>query len=137
MAATYLLDTSTCSDLMREHRKVASRLTVLLPAGRVCTCTIVRGEIHYGIQRMPHGRKRNQFAQKAATLLSKLPCAPITESAADHYARLKLEAETQGLRLDENDLWIAATAVALDAVLVTRDRDFERVPGLLIEDWTK
>jgi hypothetical protein len=30
--------------------------------------------------------------------------------------------------LDENDLWIAATALALDAVLITRDSDFQRKP---------
>ena len=38
--------------------------------------------------------------------------------------------------LDENDLWIAATAAALAATLVTRDKDFTRVPGLIAGDWT-
>jgi predicted nucleic acid-binding protein len=40
------------------------------------------------------------------------------------------------LTLDENDLWIAATARALGAVLVSRDADFARVDGLSTEDWT-
>jgi predicted nucleic acid-binding protein len=35
-----------------------------------------------------------------------------------------------------NDLWIAATSIDLGAVLVTRDADFSRVAGLVIEDWT-
>ena len=39
--------------------------------------------------------------------------------------------------MDENDLWIAATALALGATLVTRDSDFSGTPGLVIEDWTK
>jgi predicted nucleic acid-binding protein len=38
--------------------------------------------------------------------------------------------------LDENDLWIAATAVALDAVLVSRDSDFQQIEGLKVDDWT-
>jgi predicted nucleic acid-binding protein len=38
--------------------------------------------------------------------------------------------------LDENDLWIAATALALDAVLVTRDSDFQQIEGLSVNDWT-
>jgi predicted nucleic acid-binding protein len=38
--------------------------------------------------------------------------------------------------LDENDLWIAATALALDAVLITRDGDFQQIEGLSVNDWT-
>jgi tRNA(fMet)-specific endonuclease VapC len=56
--------------------------------------------------------------------------------AARHYADIKVERERAGPRLDENDLWIAATARALGAVLVTRDRDFQGVHGLPIENWT-
>jgi predicted nucleic acid-binding protein len=44
--------------------------------------------------------------------------------------------ERQGLSLDENDLWIAATASAVGATLVTRDRDFGSVEGLTTTDWT-
>jgi predicted nucleic acid-binding protein len=39
------------------------------------------------------------------------------------------------MSLDENDLWIAATALSVGAVLVTMDSDFERVEGLTVEDW--
>jgi predicted nucleic acid-binding protein len=38
--------------------------------------------------------------------------------------------------MDENDLWIAATALALNATLVTRDADFGGIAGLVMEDWT-
>jgi len=40
------------------------------------------------------------------------------------------------MRLDENDLWIAATALSLRAILVTTDSDFQRVSELNIKDWT-
>ena len=55
----------------------------------------------------------------------------------DYYARLKRAAEQQGTPLSDNDLWIAATALALDAVLVTSDSDFQRIAGLglQLEDW--
>jgi tRNA(fMet)-specific endonuclease VapC len=66
-----------------------------------------------------------------------VPCEPIPETAADHYARIKRETERKGVRLDENDLWIAATALSLGAVLVTTDSDFQRVSGLRVEDWTQ
>jgi predicted nucleic acid-binding protein len=38
--------------------------------------------------------------------------------------------------MDDNDLWIAATALAEGAILVTRDKDFSRFPSLALQDWT-
>ena len=58
------------------------------------------------------------------------------EVAADHYAKIKLIRQRKGLTLDENDLWIAASAMALNAVLISRDSDFQQIDGLTVEDWT-
>lgn len=73
---------------------------------------------------------------KAAKLFAILPCEPVPEIAGDHYARIKLTRQRKGLTLDENDLWIAATTLELDAVLVSRDNDFQQIDGLTVEDWT-
>ena len=57
---------------------------------------------------------------------------------AIYYAQLRRQAEQRGTRLHDNDLWIAAAALAFDAILVTSDRDFDRVQGLLglqLENW--
>jgi predicted nucleic acid-binding protein len=45
---------------------------------------------------------------------------------------LKLGQQRLGLSLDENDLWIAATALALGAALVSSDGDFQRVQSLRV-----
>lgn len=103
---------------------------------RVLICTIVRGEILYGLERMPRGRHQRESERKARDLFKTMECEPISEAAADHYARIKREAERQGTVVAENDLWIAATAFALGATLVTSDKDFNRIRGLDIEDWT-
>jgi predicted nucleic acid-binding protein len=50
--------------------------------------------------------------------------------APDSYAAVKLTRQQRGLALDENDLWIAATALVLGGTLVTRDRDFLGIEGL-------
>jgi tRNA(fMet)-specific endonuclease VapC len=86
---------------------------------------------------MAQGRKRRSLEAKANQLFAVLPCEPIPEAAGDHYGRIKRDTETRGTRLDENDLWIAATALAFDAILVARDSDFQRVPGLQVENWTQ
>ena len=65
-----------------------------------------------------------------------MACQPVPEAAGDACASIKRTREQQGLRVDENDLWIAATASAVGATLVTRDRDFTSVEGLATTDWT-
>lgn len=132
----FLLDANAFSDLMRKDARVAARLAALDPNDRVAICPIVRGEILYGLARLPSGRRRENLTKQAAPLFASIACEPVPESAADAYAGMKRAREQQGLRLDENDLWIAATASALGATLVTRDSDFSSVEGLTTADWT-
>ena len=49
---------------------------------------------------------------------------------ADLYAKTKASQQRLGLPLDENDLWVAATALAIEATLVTHDSDFQAIAGL-------
>ena len=58
-------------------------------------------------------------------------CELIPPRAGDFYAAAKLARQQSGLALDEN-LWIAATALALGATLVSRDRDFAGIDGLSV-----
>lgn len=132
----FLLDTNAFSDLMREHPKVDARLASLSSADRVAICTVVRGEIRYGIERLPRGKRRQALEAKANHLFSALPCEPVPETAGDHYATVKLTRQQKGLSLDENDLWIVATALALGVVLVSRDSDVQQIEGLTVQDWT-
>jgi tRNA(fMet)-specific endonuclease VapC len=57
--------------------------------------------------------------------------------AAQYYARVRAALEPDGEVLGNLDLMIAAHALAAQAVLVTRDRVFQRVRELRIEDWSK
>jgi predicted nucleic acid-binding protein len=62
--------------------------------------------------------------------LAAFRCEPVPERAGDFYAAVKLARHRRGLTLDENDLWVAATALALGAALVSRDSDFGGLDGL-------
>jgi tRNA(fMet)-specific endonuclease VapC len=132
----FLLDTNAFSDLMREHPQLDARLATIASTDRVMICSIVRGEIRYGIERLPQGKRRQELETKATKLFAVLPCEPVSEKAGDHYAAIKLARQQKGLTLDENDLWIAATARSLGAVLITRDSDFQQIDGLTVNDWT-
>jgi predicted nucleic acid-binding protein len=132
----YLLDTTAFSDLMREHPATEQHLRAVGATDAVRICTIVRGEIRYGIERLPHGRRRQELETKANTLFRVISCEAVPESAGDEYGRVKAESQRKGLALDENDLWIAASALMAGATLVTRDSDYRRVDGLSVVDWT-
>lgn len=135
----YLLETTTCSLLMAHAPQVVVRLESLSNVNDyVFTCTIVRGEILFGIQKLPIGHRRQILENQAINLFEGLPCLAIPKEAADCYALLKRHAEQQGTPLSENDLWIAATAITFNAILVTADSDFQRISGfgLQVEDWT-
>jgi predicted nucleic acid-binding protein len=132
----FLLDTNAFSDLMREHPQLDARLAALTPGDRVVICSVVRGEILYGFARLPQGKRRQELETKAAKLFAVLPCESILEKAGDHYATIKLARQQKGLSLDENDLWVAATALSLGAILITRDSDFQQIDGLTVTDWT-
>lgn len=61
---------------------------------------------------------------------------PFDEAAAVIYGDIRAYLDKQGTPIGGNDLLIAATALAGELILVTRNiREFERVPGLKLEDW--
>jgi predicted nucleic acid-binding protein len=129
---TYLLDTNAISDLMRAVPRIENWMAGLDDGDRVVTCTIVRGEILFGIARLPPGRRRTELEETGSQFLAIVRCEPVPERAADFYASVKLARRQRGLTLDENDLWVAATALALGATLVSRDSDFGNIDGLAV-----
>jgi predicted nucleic acid-binding protein len=72
---------------MADHPKVNARLS--LQVGQVATCVIVRGEIRYGLERLPVGKRRANLESKANTVLSTLPIEPIMPAAADIYGTIR------------------------------------------------
>jgi toxin FitB len=113
---------------MRADLRMASCLSSIGPDDRLVIC-ITRGEILFGLERLPPGRRRSELEGKALSLFAVLPCEPIPSAAGDRYANVKASQQRRGLPLDENDLWIAATTLAIDATLVSRDSDFHAVEG--------
>ena len=58
-------------------------------------------------------------------------------AAVDETSRIRVKLASLGTPIGNNDAAIAGHAMVANAVLVTNNvREFERVPGLRIEDWT-
>lgn len=134
MSPLYLLDANAISDAMKGQTNLVGKLAS--KSGVVITSVIVQGEIHYGLDLLPLGKRRTDLEAKATSVLGSLSAEPVTETVATHYATIRSTLEKQGLVLGDNDVWIAATALNLGAILVSRDQGFQKVPGLVVEDWT-
>jgi predicted nucleic acid-binding protein len=93
----FLLDTNAISTLMREEARIVAWLSSVRPDDSVVICTIVRGEILFGLGRRAEGRRRADLETKAQKLLTLLPCEPIPLGAGDLYASVKLTQQRRGL----------------------------------------
>lgn len=132
----YCLDTNAVSDLIREVDAVKKRTAAESTRARILLNPVVVAEIRYGLDRLPEGTRKTNLAIRVDAVLRTFESIPIDAHAIAHYVRIRLSRETAGRPMTDNDLWIAATASALGASLVTRDQDFQGIPGLLVEDWS-
>jgi tRNA(fMet)-specific endonuclease VapC len=88
--------------------------------------------MRYGAAR----RDSPPLTEKVEDLLASLPVLPFDTDADRHYADIRSALERAGETIGGNDLLIAAHSRALGATLVTHNlREFERVPGLKLDDW--
>jgi predicted nucleic acid-binding protein len=117
---------------MRAAPRIETWMARLDPTDRVVICTIVRGEILFGIARLQEGKRRAELEETGHKFLAALQCEPVPPGAGDFYATVKVARMQRGLALDENDLWVAATALAIGATLVSRDDDFTAIDGLSV-----
>lgn len=89
-----------------------------------------------------HGIHRGLSSRRAATevfvegILARLPVLDFDLPSARIHARLSAEAASSGTSVGERDLMIAATALAWNHNIATRDRrSFPRIPGLTVLHW--
>src|SRR6266478_4915272 len=131
---SFFLDTNAISDIVRDHPKMRAKLRG--QTDPKVTSVICLGEIHYGLERLPAGKKKRDLEKKTNSVLKALPIESVTKSVAEEYGRLKRLLELKGISMQDNDLWIACAAKILGATLVSRDQVFSQIPGLQVEDWT-
>jgi tRNA(fMet)-specific endonuclease VapC len=131
----YLLDTGIAGDFVNRRGRVREQaLAITRQGGRVGTALIVLGELVAGIE---HSSSRDLNLQRLNRAIGTLTFWPFDRAAAFEYGRLWAELKRQGRLMQQNDIQIAAIALALrDCVVVSKDSDLRAVPGLQTEDWS-
>lgn len=128
----YLLDTDICIYAIAGNRP---RLNQRIErAGRgVLISSIVLAELCFGSAK---SERRTANWRELQDFLDRLQVADFGVDAARHYGEIRTHLERAATPIGGNDMLIAAHARSLGLTLVTnKRREFDRVPGLTVENW--
>ena len=133
MEPRYLLDTNICIYIRQARPESVLRRFRRLRAGEAVLSVITYGELFYGAMQ---SAQRAVALARLRELAQLLPALPLPETAAETYGTLRARLEAKGERIGNNDLWIAAHALASGLTLVTNnEEEFRRVQGLRVQNW--
>lgn len=129
----WLLDTNVWIHYLKNpNNQIQKRLAERHPE-EVVTCAVVKAELLLGARKYGVPERRLAVIEK---MLAPYLSLPFDDAAAEHYARIRHELETEGRNIGPYDLQIAAICLANDCVLVTANlNEFKRVSGLRVENW--
>src|SRR6266568_2292405 len=132
-----MLDTDICIFLMRGESPELAAQVQTVPIQQQVMSAVTYAELTYGVQASA-GTKRKQNQAVLDSLVLHLAVLDWPQEAAQHYAEIRLDLKKRGAQLGAADLMISAHARAIGATIVTNNtKDFGRVKGLQVENWTK
>lgn len=125
-----VLDSDHCIAILRGHLDLSRHAAT---DDQLAVTAISVGELVHGVHKSA-APERN--LSRLDVLLAQLVVLPFSDPAARRFGFLKAQLERAGNRLDDADLQIGCTALAAGLPLLTHNRKhFERIPGLVLEDW--
>jgi tRNA(fMet)-specific endonuclease VapC len=136
----HVLDTDCLTLLLHGHAEICRRAAAHDPAELALTIVTVEETLTGWYSQIRKAKSDEQLIrayaalQQAVEFCARARILPVAKEAMLHFNDLR----PRKLRLGSNDLRIASVVLAHDAVLVTRNlRDFKRVTGLHVTDWSQ
>ena len=131
----YMLDTNICIyAIKKKPESVLERLHKELNNG-LCISAITLAELQFGVEKSQYPERNTAALGQFLVALNVLPFGDI---AAAEYGRLCAYLQRKGTPIGTMDMLIAAHAKTAGLTLVTNNtREFERVPDLVLENWTE
>lgn len=128
----YMLDTNICIYVINSRPAIVLKRFRLEKIGDIVISSVTAAELAFSVAKS--GSVRNR--QALDMFLSTLEILPFDESVIWHYGDLRTDLERRGQPIGTLDTMIAAHALSSNTILVTNNtREFERVPGLRLENW--
>ncbi len=128
----YMLDTNIAIYVIK-RRPIEMLKTFNQHAGQLCISSITLAELLHGVEK---SRFVEQNLKNVESFISRLEVLEYGYKAASHYGDIRADLERKGTSIGVNDLHIAGHARSEGLIIVTKNvREFERVPGLRLENW--
>ena len=133
MPPAKLLDINICIYVARSHPATVARRFARAAPGSLGISIITWGELCFGAAKSNDPSRAHSLLEQFSRIVEVLP---LPAEAGLHYGEVRAALQRAGTPIGNNDLWIAAHALALGVPLVSNNlREFERVPGLKLENW--
>ncbi|MCI8899195.1 MAG: type II toxin-antitoxin system VapC family toxin [Lachnospiraceae bacterium] len=131
----YMLDTNICIYAIKHKPDIVIKKFLSHDPEEICISAITYAELMHGVEKSMAVEK-NRVAM--SLFLSPITILQFDERAAEEYGRIKAELEKKGTPIGPMDTLIAGHARSSGLILVTNNtREFSRVVGLAVEDWTQ
>ncbi|MDR1086609.1 MAG: type II toxin-antitoxin system VapC family toxin [Deltaproteobacteria bacterium] len=132
-APRFMLGTNICIYIQRHKPpSVLARFKTIKP-GQAAISVITWGELLYGAAKSQQPKQVVMLLEEFSDLV---PVLQMPSDCGKSYGQIRADLKKTGRPIGNNDLWIAAHALASGLTLITNNtKEFERVPHLKIENW--
>jgi len=131
----FMLDTCILIHIIRERNLNIIRMLRTKMTGEVNMSAVTVAEMEYGAAK---SSRPDENRDALYQFLSPLNILPFDQNAAYEYGLIRSYLERKGMIIGSLDMMIAAHARSIPATIVSDNvREFERVPGLTVENWLR
>lgn len=131
----YFLDTNIIIYFLKKKYPEIREHLMGVPSQSIVIPSVVRAEIEYGARKSADYTKTIRLYRK---FMDAFHTEGFDECCSEAYGKIREDLEKKGMVIGPNDLMTAATVISKDGVLITHNtKEFSRIEGLRIEDWTE
>lgn len=128
----YLIDTDIVINSIKGNKSINQRITEYASIPKAISI-ITFGELLYGAKKSAQRDKNTSIVYRLAEIF---PIIGIARSTIEAFTDVKMALDKRGVRIEDFDLLIAATALSLNYTLVTNNtKHYRRIEGLQLENW--
>lgn len=128
----FMLDTNICIYVMK-NRPRALRQKFDGMRASICVSAITLAELYFGAENSGEVQSNIDGIER---FTAGLPVLPFDAEAASHFGAIRAHLRRAGTPVSPHDMLIGAHARSEGLTLVTNNRrEFDRIPGLLVENW--
>jgi len=129
-AGRFCIDTNAVIDFL-EGEEILVRM-IRKGHEELLLSSIVVGELLFGAR---NSTRAEENLERYRRFIHHCEVRPIDGETSEVYADIRKKLRSDGFKIPDNDIWIAATAVQHDAVVLTKDQHFSHIQGIRVRGW--